>query len=219
MGLRLILSLLLPNLTGSLMAGGAACELSLRTRFTPSRMGWADAQRKRKERDAAAYQQQVKAAEAEAEKNAAEAAAAQRRASEEEEARRAEQARYTDEVDFYRPGGVMKQPTNILTIEGLQRASQSISPAVRAEQALQEVTKKVANMSSEEARQSLRSTLDMGRAAGVDPRSPQFKKAAAVLAALERASEDAGAADVTPNALNDKMNAIFSDAYAIPDDD
>lgn len=129
---------------------------------------WMEAQKKRKEEERKQYKARAEAAEAE--KAAREAKAQEERdAAEAEKARQAaKMAEYQDNVDFYRPGGVMRQPTNVLTREALANAQKTSSPAIDADAALQKCVKEdTKELPNAQAIELLNLRIAEARAAGV----------------------------------------------------
>jgi len=192
------------------------------------RMGesaWAKAKRKREERERQAFAEQVeREAAAKAEREAA--AKLEREA---EEARRLEANKrmqnYQDNVDFDRPGGVLRQHTPTLTKGDLENAQVLRSPIIDAEKRLQDASARSGSLASQaEAISLLREALEEADKARVPKSSPQRRAAAALLSAYELAVDDATAPTVDSppkDEMQTKMEAIFSDEYSIPglDDD
>jgi hypothetical protein len=178
---------------------------------------WKEAQEKRKAEQAARYQELADRAEA---ANAEREAALQRQLEEEKaekERQAAAAASYQDNVDFYRPGGVMRQPTNFLTREALENSRKTQSPRINAMDALQTVIKEKTPTA-----EGLGRVIDAAVEAGVSDSAPQLRKARALLAALQVASSDAPAKDEATGATQDggldsKLNQLFVEEYSMPD--
>lgn len=180
---------------------------------------WRERQEKTKAEQAAKYQALADRAEATKAEREAEL---QRKLAEEQaekERQAAAAAAYQDNVDFYRPGGVMRQPTNLLTREALQNARKTTSPRIDAMDALQAVIKE-----KSPSAEGLSQVIDAAVAAGVSDTAPQLKKARALLAVLEFASSggpQAGDDKATPSGedggLDSKLKQLFVDEYSMPD--
>lgn len=137
----------------------------------------------------------------------------------EEEKRRKAAAAYQDNVDTSRPGGVMRQPTNVLTREMLANARKTTSPVLAAEERLQAVVAtEVTGLDNADAVALLQRVVGEARAVGVREASPNMKRAASLLGTLEAASaaEQGQKLDETdPN--RSAMDALFGGGYVEPD--
>ena len=180
------------------------------------RMGWADAQRRRKEAEQAQYEA---LAQAKQEADAANARAiedAQKARADEERRRNERAAAYQDNVDLYRPGGVIRRVATGVTREMLANSQKTQSPAMVADEALKAALAK-ADV------EVLAQVIEVARAAGLRESAPNLKKAISLLATLSPSSStasDAVAAKRGPvDPVDAKLDAIFSGGYAIPDDD
>ena len=115
-----------------------------------------------------------------------------------EEKRRKELARvqeFQDNVDFDRPGGVLRGAPRALTKRDLENAQVMSSPVIDAEAKLQDATAKAGTLDSQDSAISLlREVLATADAARVPAQSPQRKAAAALLSAFEQAVTQAESA-------------------------
>ena len=105
-----------------------------------------------------------------------------------------------------------------LTREAIRESAKATSPAILAEEALQEAVRTAGDLPAEEAMQNLEAAIGGAYEANVSVKSPQMKMAAALLATLENAArvrEDAPPADP----FGDQMNSLFADSYAMPEMD
>ena len=109
---------------------------SCRSQPSAVRMGWIDAQRRRKEAEQAQYEALAKAKQEADAENARVIEEAQRARAEEESRRNERAAAYQDNVDLYRPGGVMRQASSGVTREMLANSQKTQSPAMLADEAL-----------------------------------------------------------------------------------
>lgn len=185
-------------------------------------MGWAEAKKKREEEDRIKFAEMQELRERESVKREAAAKVEREQA---EEKRRKELARmqeFQDNVDFDRPGGVLRGAPRTLTKRDLENAQVMSSPVIDAEAKLQDATAKAGTLDSQDAAISLlRGVLAAADTARVPAQSPQRKAAAALLSAFEQAVTQAES--VTPvDPQQAKMNAIFSDEFfvaGLEDDD
>lgn len=185
------------------------------------RMGWAEAKKKREEEDRIKFAEMQELRARESVKREAAVKVEREQA---EEKRRKELARvqeFQDNVDFDRPGGVLRGAPRALTKRDLENAQVMSSPVIDAEAKLQDATAKAGTLDSQDAAISLlREVLATADAARVPAQSPQRKAAAALLSAFEQAVTQAES--VTPvDPQQAKMNAIFSDEFFVAglDDD
>ena len=180
---------------------------------------WQEAQ-KRKEAERATYEklaeQAAKNEEQKQLKLKEEQAAQQAKA----EQAKAQAASYQDNVDFYRPGGVMRQPTVVLTREGMANARKTTSPAIEADERVQQVVKDVGSMPPGEAVEALKQAIAAALEAGVRENSPTMKKAKALMGTLSTAAAAAAADDLEKtDPQKDAFDALFGGGYAMPNDD
>jgi hypothetical protein len=165
---------------------------------------WVRKQRMKKELEQEQYRKLAEAQAAEAARKEEERRLKLQREEEARAAREAEQAAFIDEVDLYRPGGVLRQQSPMLTREALENAEKISSPSIDAEAALQAAVKEVgglppdAAISRLEATIALKSTLEMGAAD-----------------ASAAAADGAEAPESDP--LKSQMDALFGAGYAVPD--
>ena len=217
--------MLLPPLLVSIAAlqtGMHPSSALLCQRSTAAQMagGWLAAQEARKKEEADRYR---KIAELEAQRKAEREAAvqAQREADAAAKAERdAAMASYLDNVDLSRPGGVLQQPTNVLTRDMLKNSQKVSSPSIDAEARLQQAAKDVGSMSTDDAVALLKAEVDKARSVGVREASPNLKRAVALMGTLLEAQK--GVADAAmADPQKDLMDAIFDGGYAMPelDDD
>ena len=180
------------------------------------RGGWRDDEK-------AKYEELAAKAEAEKARQASEAAQRERDAAEAERARQAtEAASFQDNVDLYRPGGVLRQPTNLLTREALENARKTRSPAIDADERLQKAVKDgVAGLSAAEAVELLQQRIGEARAAGVREGTPNLKRALALLATLESGSDTAAQDTSVSDPNRAAFDALFGGGFVEPelDDD
>ena len=104
---------------------------------------------------------------------------------------------FQDNVDFDRPGGVLRGAPRPLTKRDLENAQVMSSPVIDAEAKLQDAVAKAGTLDSQDAAISLlRQVLATADTARVPAQSPQRKAAAALLSAFEQAVTQAES--VTP---------------------
>merc|ERR1711871_1628213 len=106
-------------------------------------------------------------------------------------------------VDLYRPGGVLRQPTNTITRERLQEA----------------VSKDIVGLDAPEAIEVLQRVLAEARAVGVRETSPDFKRAAALLGTLEGSTTVQEPSEAESDPQKDQLDALFGGGYVMPDVD
>lgn len=195
----------------------------VRCRLPPVSMGWADAQRRRKEQEHAAFlaREAAKAERAASEEQARQEADAFKRVRDEELRQAAEQ--YQDSVDFYRPGGVLRQPT---ASAGLTKAdfenAQRLTPsrAMAAEEALQRAADDVSSLPPAEAVALLQRLIDEAASCGVVESAPPRRKATQLLGALQTAADaEVKRGDTAPDALSEQMRSIFAEEFPVLEDD
>ena len=102
----------------------------------------------------------------------------------------------------------------VITREGLREAQRISSPVSLVEDALVEAMRSTGSLRPAEAREALTRLIARARAEGVDSSSPQFRKAEALLAAMEVA---APGDSLPPDPHQLAMEAIHADEYAFPD--
>ena len=179
--------------------------------------GWAAAKKEREARESAEFKARAQREEEERQRREREAL----KEMEERAEARAEQERkmmeYQDNVDFMRPGGVMRQPSQQLTKADLENSRVTTSPVIDAENRLQEAAARAGTLgSAQEAMAMLERVIGEAYTAGVPIDSPQMKAAASLLGAFESAVESQAKA---PAPKADKaqaaMDAIFADEYTI----
>jgi len=213
--MRLLLVLLLLTDVASL--------LPLATHRTPvqiarvcARMGWAEAKKKREEEDRKKFTEMQELRERESVKREA-AAKVERELQEEKRQKERERVQnFQDNVDFDRPGGVLRGPPSALTKADFENSQVMRSPVIDSEAALQDATARAGTLESQDAAISLlRKVLSEADAARVPAQSQQRKAAAALLSAFEQAATQAEAA-TAKDPMQAAMNAIFSDEYMVP---
>ena len=178
---------------------------------------WREAQAKRKEAERKQYEELAARAEAkelERQKELKERAEAEARAEEEQRAR---MAAYQDNVDLYRPGGVMRQPSLQLTRQMLDDATKTRSPAIDADNRVKDALSEVGTMAPAEAVELLERRIAEAREAGTSPSSPNVKKALALAATLKTGTETQADVKKT-DPKKDAFDALFGSGYAPPDD-
>ena len=121
---------------------------------------------------------------------------------------------WVDNVDFFRPGGVLRKPPVVLTREAIQKEHDSISPTVGAEQKLSKLLSDSNKMDPAQLRASIQAAVDEARAAGLREDSPPLRRAASLLGVLEQSDGAASAGASDP--LAGAMDAIFGEGYAEP---
>lgn len=179
--------------------------------------GWAAAKKEREARESAEFKARAQREEEERKRREQEAL----KEMEEKAKARAEQERkmmeYQDNVDFMRPGGVMRQPSQQLTRADLENSRVTSSPVIDAENRLQEAMARAGTLgSAQEAMAMLERVIGEAYTAGVPVDSPQMKAAASLLGAFESAVESqANAPAPKADKAQAAMDAIFADEYAI----
>ena len=215
--MRLFLLLALARMVTPLSTASRSTHTGL-IRHRAITMNWADRQRQFREEQQARYEAQAAArAEAEAERQAAleakRAAEAKARAD-----RDAAYAAYVDNLEFRSPGGVARQPTNVLTREGIEAANKISSPAILAEERLAKAVSEASGLPAADAADQLERLIAEARAVGVSSNSPQLKKATSLMGVLRAGAQEAGAFEVDP--LAEQMSILFSDewgGYSMPE--
>lgn len=191
-------------------------------RHQQPQLNWAEAQRKRKEREHEEYvAREALRAKEKAEREAV-AAAKQKAKLDALAAQQREAAEYIDKLDMYRPGGNMRAPSPAFTRDDFTAArGMATSPGIDAERKLTITMKEEVNkLQPSKAVTLLEERLEECRQAGTNVKSPVIKKANILVATLQvaAASEEAQkGVDVDP--LKDKFAALFSDEYSFDDDD
>ena len=137
------------------------------------------------------------------------------------DAKRKVDDRMTDGVDRIEMFG-MTGTGGQLTRESIANCQKTLSPAIEAEAALQRACEEAGKLSDAAAAAAmLQQVIGDAFEVGVSVSSPQMRKAAALLGAFETAlattDDEASAAKATTDAHEQKMNALFSDEYAMPD--
>lgn len=223
----LLLLLLVLDVTRALLASphGTAARLSRPARSSCLQLNWLKAKKEREEREREAFRERMKIEEAAKVEREAKAKLEREAAEEKRRDANKKMQDWQDNVDFYRPGGVLRQPTKQLTKGDLENAQVTRSPVIDAEKRLQDVTARAGTLGSqEEAIALLSEALAAADQARVPATSPQRKAAAALLSAYEQAASDASAPEAEgppKDKMQATMDAIFSDEYAMPglDDD
>ena len=135
--------------------------------------------------------------------------------------REAKIAYYQDNVDLYRPGGVMRPVPGGVTRDMLQNARKTTSPALRAEERIKEVLEEVGTMPPSEAIELIERAIGEARAVGARDTSPIMKKAlqlqGTLMAAAGGETETQDTATTDPQ--KDAFDALFGGGYAMPNDD
>ena len=86
-------------------------------------------------------------------------------------------------------GGAAKQPTNLLTREGIANSMKASSPAILAEERMQAAMEAAGGAATAaEAAATLRAAVENAREAGVNEMSSIMKKCTALLGAVELAA-------------------------------
>ena len=197
--------------------------------------GWAAAQRARREEDAKMYRERAAMYEAAKQKRAAETATQSKVRKASMEAHSAKIAAYNDRAVFeaFRGGGfdipldtdlnvLPSPPSAKLTREAIQNSQKVASRAIDASERLVATCTTIGTMASIEAADTLSLRLDEARAAGVRSELPSFRKAVALLAILQSQAEaerERGDGMVPVDPLAAKMDAIFGQGYALPEQD
>lgn len=186
--------------------------------------GWAAAQRARKEREAEKYRQ---LAEREAASKAAAAdglAAARKNEQDKRREREAAVASYIDNVDLYRPGGVLRQETSKLTHKGIADSMKNSSPVIAAEDALARAARTCNTLPPAEAVGMLSAVMAEAEKAGVRATAPSLVKARRLLSTLEDAATQVSKGDARDESALDPeeakkqaaLDALFGGGYAAP---
>lgn len=181
--------------------------------------GWADAQRRKREEQLAQFEALAKVKAVQDAANAQAVADAQREKEDAIARQNQKIAAYQDNVDLYRPGGVMRQAPLALTREMMANAQKVQSPAMLADEALKEALDANADAAA------LARTLEEARAAGLREGAPNYKKAVALLATLEAGGSLEAAAQPPSSpmdgSVDSKLDVLFGGGYSIPgmDDD
>jgi hypothetical protein len=184
---------------------------------------WVRKQRMKKELEQEQYRKLAEAQAAEAARKEEERRLKLQREEEARAAREAEQAAFIDEVDLYRPGGVLRQQSPMLTREALENAEKISSPSIDAEAALQAAVKEVGGLPPDAAISRLEATIVAAVEAGVFEKAPALRRAIALKSTLEIAAADASAAAADgaeapeSDPLKSQMDALFGAGYAVPD--
>ena len=119
-----------------------------------------------------------------------------------------------DDIDFF--GGTGGGGT--LTREGIANCQKMTSPALDAMEALEMAVKAAGDLSPTEAIRQLQRLIGEAFEANVSVESNSMKKAASLLAALEAADNGTDDDDPKADALNAKLDMLFSDDYgSFPD--
>lgn len=189
--------------------------LTINRASPPTMNSWMEAQKKRKEAERQQYRILAERAEAQ-QREKAEAAAAAAEAGKQAEREAQERiANYQDNVDLYRPGGVMRQPSQGITREMLQNSRKTRSAALDAEERVKDALKTVGELPAAEAVEMLDGLIEEAREAGVRDTTPNMKKALALRGSLQTAakgSTDTAKTDPQKNAFD----ALFGGGYAPP---
>ena len=137
--------------------------------------------------------------------------------------KREREAAYQDNVDLYRPGGVMRPVPGGVTREMLLNSRKNTSPALQAEERVKEAMETVNTMPPVQAAQLLETLVAQAKTSGVGDYSPTLKKAISLKATLELANGSAAEAKKEKtrdsDASQDVFDALFGGGYVIPDDD
>ena len=142
-----------------------------------------------------------------------------------EREKREREAAYQDNVDLYRPGGVMRPIKGGVTREMLLNSRKTTSPAIQAEERVKEAMETVNTMPPVEAAKLLENLVAQAKTSGVGDYSPTLKKAISLKATLELASGSAAATKkakreaLDADGPQDVFDALFGGGYVIPDDD
>ena len=134
--------------------------------------------------------------------------------SERGEARVFDAANDVDTIDF---GGAVGGGT--LTRESIASAGRTISPAIAAEQALQAACDDCGSLEPDKAAELLQRVIGDAYSAGVAATNPQMRTAAALLSAIEAASDTVASVGLAPEGEigTDTFGSLFADEYAIDD--
>lgn len=181
------------------------------------RNSWSTRQQQRKEEEAKKYEEMARRRTEQEQEQQAAIEAAQKEKVAAEEAKNAELAAYLDNLDMTRPGGVMRQTTNLLTREGIESAQKTSSPTIDADQRLKEAIAEVGNIPGEDAIALLKERIDAARSVGLRETTPNLKRAVGLLGTLETAAD--ATVQQAEDPLSAKMDAIFADGFAMPEDD
>ena len=119
-----------------------------------------------------------------------------------------------DTIDF---GGAVGGGT--LTRESIASAGRTISPAIAAEQALQAACDDCGSLEPDKAAELLQRVIGDAYSAGVAATNPQMRTAAALLSAIEAASDTVASVGLAPEGEigTDTFGSLFADEYAIDD--
>ena len=185
----------LPILVGTvaalLLPSHPRCAAALAPRRGAApQLNWFDAQKRRREEQTAAFAEQVeKEKKAKAERAKTLEADAKERAQQKAAKNQAE-ADYYDSLDWRDSiGGAAKQPTNLLTREGIANSMKASSPAILAEERMQAAMEAAGGAATAaEAAATLRAAVENAREAGVNEMSSIMKKCTALLGAVELAA-------------------------------
>jgi regulator of replication initiation timing len=137
----------------------------------------------------------------------------------EREARDAAAASYQDNVDLYRPGGVMRQQTNFVTREDLKNAQKTSSPAIDATEALDKALKRT-DLDAQATTDLLTQLVEQARAVGVRAESPTMKRALSLMATLSVAAAQEQEQETmrAQDPQQAQMDALFGEGFAIVDE-
>jgi regulator of replication initiation timing len=137
----------------------------------------------------------------------------------EREARDAAAASYQDNVDLYRPGGVMRDQTNFVTREDLKNAQKTSSPAIDATEALDKALKRT-DLDAQATTDLLTQLVEQARAVGVRAESPTMKRALSLMATLSVAAAQEQEQETmrAQDPQQAQMDALFGEGFAIVDE-
>lgn len=133
------------------------------------------------------------------------------------------QANYIDNLDFSKPGGVLRQNKGPMTLQELQEGAKVTSPQIKAREALVSVQDEVGALDLPEALALLSDTIDGAKAVGLRETLPEVKQAKALFSTLSASATQFSATSVgldTGNGerseFDQKLDAVFGGGYAFP---
>lgn len=110
--------------------------------------------------------------------------------------------------------GVQSSPQ--LTRESIANAQKAQTPVARAQEGLDAAVKAAGSMSVDAACAELGRVIGEAYTAGVDPRQPSMRRAAALLTTLEAQAKEV---QKPKDELETKLDALFGGGFAMPETD